>query len=323
MSREPEPSDWETTSTAIAVTNPPDGVTSPVTPVVEVTPTTEAQAETVASEASSEPEDREPETGRFKRRHRARSQQAGPEDVPRIKELTRKHKEAEASWQKELTDLRKQLDERTAPKPIEPPKPFEGIEPKLDDFANDPDPYGSYLRAATRYDRQKEQAELEATRAKETTQQQEAQRFQSLQARHSDRVTAFKASHADWDEKLGSVAQYVIPDVLKVAILEDDKSADVVYALASKPDILAELILSSDGRAVTETNVALLRRLLASRVPVAPTRSTAAPVVPTRPIPPNLVRTGVGKVEPSEAPPDDASFEDHERAFPMRRLRRR
>jgi len=257
------------------------------------------------------------ESGKFSRQ-RAESHRAKPDDVPRIKELTKKWREEERQ-RKELSDryaaLEKEVQALKTPKPVEAPKPFDGKEPTFEQFQNDPDPLAAYTKAVSAHIHDQKQAE-QASKAHETAQQQQMQaRIQSLQAAHVERVQAMKAKTPDWDAVIASASKDDLPDVLKLALLEDDRSGEFVYALAKRPEFLSEAILVSDGRAVTESNVAHMRRLLASRMTGALTGSPVA-VQPSYspPKPPNPGRTGT--IKTTDEPPDEAtSIAEHARYY--------
>lgn len=247
--------------------------------------------------------------------------------MPRIRELTKRWR-TEETERKALAEkyaaLEHEIATLKAPKPPaipEPPKPFEAPRPTMEQFAEDADPFDAYTRATTRHEieqREAEQAKARYESERQAAEQaQRAQRdahIQQLKQAHATRVNAFKASTPDFDAVVNTVP-YRLPDLLQVALLEDDRSAEFVYALAKRPELLSEALLLSDGRAVTEDNVGNLRRLLASRMPVASTGSTAS-VPPTYvpPKPPNPVRTGPMKTA-DEPPGEGASIADHARYY--------
>src|SRR5262249_5888796 len=108
-------------------------------------------------------------------RRRSAKQQAGADDSPRIAELTKKWREAERERDEWKAKAQPAQD---APRPIPPPRDaptFTKPEPKLEDFASDPDPYGAWLRASSRWDREKDKfEEQQAQHQSETAAQQKA-----------------------------------------------------------------------------------------------------------------------------------------------------
>jgi len=202
---------------------------------------------------------------------------------------------------------------------VEAPKPFDGKEPTFEQFQNDPDPLAAYTKAVATHIHDQKHSE-EATKAHEAAhQQQVTEHIQRLNEAHRDRVAKFAAKTPDFNEVAAKASKEPMPDLLKVALLEDDRSGEFVYALAKRPELLSEVILISDGRAVTESNVANMRRLLASRMIGALTGSPTS-VQPTYspPKPPNPVRTGTLKT--TDDPPDEASsIAEHAKYYGPRR----
>lgn len=257
------------------------------------------------------------ESGKFSRQ-RAESHRAKPDDVPRIKELTKKWREEERQ-RKELSDryaaLEKEVQALKAPKLPDPPKPFTQPKPTFDQFQNDPDPITALTDAVSDHNWQKNEAERTAKAYEAAQQQQVAAHIQRLNDAHAQRVAKFAAQTPDFQEVAAKASKEPMPDLLKVALLEDDRSGEFVYALAKRPELLSEVILISDGRAVTESNVANMRRLLASRMTGALTGSPVA-VQPSYspPKPPNPGRTGT--IKTTDEPPDEAtSIAEHARYY--------
>lgn len=317
----------------------------PEQPPVTATTDTPAAAESIAAHAaafgpdSPQTEDDDgdetpavdrarDEQGRFAR-HRATSQQAGSRDVPRIRELTKKWR-AEESGRKDLeakyAALAKEIETLKAPKVPEAPKPFEAKAPEFDAFSAEPDPLAAYVLAMEKYGREKAQSEAAQAAhqsAASAAEHAEAQRVreweESLRTKHGERVKAFMAHTPDFERAVKAAPKDDLPPVLRMAIWEDDKSAEFVYALATRPELLAEAVLVSDGRALTETNVANMRRLLAARMPAASTGSAASrnPTY-TPPKPPNPVRTG--PIRTADEPPGEASsISEHSKYYGRRR----
>lgn len=292
------------------------------------------------------PEGRD-EKGRF--RHRAQSQQAGPEDVAAINALTKELRTKEAELAKLQPDtgtdspriraLKRQIKALdvdlgalkapaaekapVAPKlPERSPAPagFTEPEPKFEDFANEADQYGAYVRALARYDRRKDDYEASQKASKAS----EEQQYQKAVEAHKASVEAFKATHPDWDDVMQKNTAKNISPVMTQALLHSD--AKVLYHLAQSPALADELFLQT-GWAKPDSPefwdlVATTQRRLTEHAKAATTGS-AAPARPTYTppaSPPNPVRTGPERTG-VEIPGDDASLAEHEKAYGAKRRR--
>jgi hypothetical protein len=278
-------------------------------------------------------------SGRFQPRHRAKSQEAAPEDVKEIQALTKQLREKEAelakhdpnavNGSKRLLNLKRQIKALDAdlasyqPKPVDKPKAepvpatFEEKEPTLADFADQPDPYLAFTRALGAYDRRKEAFEAKKTEATTAVSEARKQKIDAYQAR----TQAFAAKTPDFDTVTKPVIATNLPELLVAAIIESDKGPEFVYALGQHSDVLDEFVLLTDSKPVTEALVASVQRRLSQRVQAAPTGSAAESLpsyIPPRP--PNPVRTGPIRTG-EELPGDDASLAEHERAYGPKRRR--
>lgn len=276
--------------------------------------------------------------GRFAReRHRARSDRARPEDVPRIQKLTAKLRETE----RRLAEVEARTTTQKAETPIVPPAPrevpppstsaFAEREPTLEDFANEADPYTAYNRALGRYDRRKEAFESQQAQAQAATQQASTQADEQVREWWAAADSAFGARKQEF---VGRTPDYqakvdaLVKDhgdatpLLLHAVLVHDKGPELVYYLATHPSVYDEMLLLTDGKAITEQSVALTQRQLAARSQTAQTGSvTAAPYVSTVPKPPNPVRTGPMKSGDDSSPGDGHSIADHARHWGPRTRR--
>jgi len=306
----------------VASSGAPDAVPPP--------PASEAQP------AAAEPDGADPEAepvrdrgGRF--RHRAKSQQARAEDVPRINELTAKLRQAEA----ELQTLRAAASPRAeaTPGPSAPvpaaalpalpatrPKPTEdevgGKYPAYSDFTED--------LAAWKYeqlDQQREALSRERQRV-----QTETERVSAYQAK----VAVAKRDHPDFDTVVQG-AQVGVSPSMHDAIMTSDQSAEIVYYLATHQDECAELARDTADSPVSAAPI--LRKFLESRLVATPRLPSAAAAVTGSvpggssapvPRPPNPVRTGPTPWTDRQPPGDEASLEEHERYYTRpRRVGRR
>jgi hypothetical protein len=266
-------------------------------------------------------------------RHRAQSQKAGPADVPRINELTRKLREAEAELARfrstpaptPSTDAPKPPIVAAAAKPVEAPvSGFTEPEPVLDDFMQEADPYSAWQRAVGKYDRRKERWEEQQAAAVTAQTTQATERLQQQYQAHSTRLSAFIATHPDFAQKVqaSDAANREMPDLLQRAILEDDNGPAMLYAFASDPVFYDEMHLLSDGRPITESSVAILRRRLnaqLTRTQAAATGSAAAmPTTSWTSRPPNPVRTS--PLQTGDDPPGDGhSLAEHAKHYSPKR----
>ena len=258
------------------------------------------------------------ETGKFKPRHRAKSQQASAEDVPRINELTRKLREAESRAEAAERRAAERRDDRREPeRPAAEPAKAPTF-PKFEQWltANPDRDFEDYIDARYGYHRYLEREQEAAyARAKET----------------HDLVTTFKA-----DPFIAET-----PDFREVVSGENAETSKVVehavlrvgpkaaYYLATHPD--ERIALTQDTLYVHPddpafaTVVATTRRYLASlvaseqrssssRTAADTTGAALALVSQPKPKPPTPVRTGA--LRQDAAPPgDDAPLDDHERAY--------
>ncbi len=280
-------------------------------------------------------------------RHRAQSQQASPEDVATIAELTKTLREKEAELGKVKPDatggssrvlnLRRQIRgleaelADAAPKPQETkPAPavspastassFDVPAPKLDDFVGKgDDDYGDYLLARAKWDRQKEAFDAQQTQGQ---QREEASVKAEIDA-HAERTRKFAATTPDFQSKFQAMMTEIgneVPVVLGAAIIRADNGPQIVYALASDPVFRDEMLLLSDGKPLTDATVAVVQRRLRAQLSRQSAASTgsATPSVVLPPKPPNPVRTGAMRAEP-QLPGDDAPLSEHEKAFHRKR----
>lgn len=277
---------------------------------------------------------RERETGKFTEgrvRHRAKSQQASPEDVPRIRELTGKLRETETRLQtaeRELATLRQsgapqaqiakaeaKVERAEQAAPTARPSAattFSEPEPQEDDpkFAGD---YAKYLRAAAAWEGRKAYHD-----AREGERQQEAtQRFNTdFDAREKAVIEKHPDFHAVmapiWDRipKFSVVEQYG---------LTRKAGLDVLYHLGQHPQELDAILQMPDGADQFEA-LTLLAQRLASPTASAAVSTTSAPERTTKivlpPKPANVVRTEAQRASDGPPPTDGTlSVMGHAKAF--------
>lgn len=325
-------SDWETSSNV--ETAPPSVPETPAAPVppVGTEPVKELTPEAAAApEKSDEPQDDQFERdakGRI-RRHRARSQMAGPEDVPRIAELTRRLRETEAK----LAEITTKPAENKAQGPSLPAvpempgalSPFTQPEPKLEDFSDKDDPYAEWMlaRAEWRVDKKQFEGQQKALQAQTAqAQQQMAASWQQIFTQHDQRIQEYATKNPDYLTRLNAAPgrELKATPVLHAALmLSPDGPAKTLY-LAEHPDELSEILLQTYQMPVSPDTVAIVQRRLSSRVQAGTTGSVASAPVTLAPRPPNPVRTAPS-TPPDVLPGDDASLEEHEKVWGRKRRR--
>lgn len=321
--------DWEVSSNVSEV---PPSVPVPQTPATPEVPAAPVPEEAVAEkpaekdESEADPFERDPK-GRIKR-HKARSQVATPEDVPRIHELTRRLRETERKLA-DLTTKPADIPQVSLPKVVESHASggFSEKEPVQEDFLTQPDPYAALQRALAAYDRRKDEFEAKQQATKERTEaQQKAQADQwgQITAAHQARAEAFLTHTKDAAERLSKAPARDVPfpPLLHIALLLDTKGPERMLYLAEHPDVLDELVLLTDGKPITDQTVAIVQRSVASRVKDAPTGSSTPAPVALAPRPLNPVRTAP-TTPPDELPGDDSSLAEHEQVWGRSRRRRR
>lgn len=303
----------------------------PASEVVESSPAAVAGPEAKeapegeAEETSAQKEARaRDESGKFTK-HRAQTQKASPEDVPRIKELTKRLREAE----ERAAEYERRASERGA-EPRRAPEPavravsaeFTDKEPTIEQFEKESDPYAAYMRALARYDRKKEAFEADQQRVAAEQKRVEAagqEWEQKKRQEYKQKADEFAATHADYNELISQYHDWDLPPLANATILVHENGPQLVYNLLKKPDELAGLILLTDGKPVNEKTVALATRWLENRALDGNTGSPA-PVVNRKPTPtpPNPVRT-VPSGSSDSSDDETMSLSDHERKYGRKR----
>lgn len=295
------------------------------------TPSPEPRAPEPVADAADPPADpAEPKPAK----HRAKSQQAAAGDVPRINELTKKWRDAEARATAAETKLKTQAPAAPpvvgAPKPPDPSKPFEFAE--FDDWQDQPankgKSWGTYQNARddardTWREAKSAGASTATTRAEADAARKEAD--QTMLEVWNERMGEFKKTNTDVDALLVAADKERgdMPDLLGYVLVSDDNGVPDLYTLLRNPAIFDEMIAFTVDRPVTEKSVAATRRLLKTRLQAAPTGSAGSrKQAPIAPRPPNPVRTGPLKTG-DDLPDDESSLAEHEKAFGDRGPRRR
>lgn len=271
---------------------------------------------------------------RAKVRHRARSQQASPEDAPRIAELTRKLREAEAKLAAtpapppparvdQAGPVAAPAAEAGAARQATPPAPTRP-KPTVGMVVDGGyESYEAYSEDLTDWKLEQRDAAraAEQQQAQQARQQSESQQlWAKAHATYNERLTAFKATHADYDTLLAQHGAVQLPAAPLVAILTSEHGPAWSYHLMQNPDQLAELALLFDGKDSTDAMIAHATRWLSSRV-TPPAAPVTPPALALAPKPPNPIRTGAARTD-NDAPGDESmSLAEHEKAYGGRRRR--
>lgn len=283
---------------------------------------------------------RREKTGEFKegrKRHRAASQQGTAADGPRIQELTRKLREAEARLAATpvVAPTPSQVQSNGhAPLPQQPRQeqaPPQAAAPQrrwLGDTQNDPEPaekdfggdpmkyldarYEWLARGVNRFDRKE---------------QQDHQERESVNVSFAQRTHPVAQKYSDFEQVVGALDQSRrIPagSAIDQFILTDDKGPDVLYHLASNPQELDALLRIPVLQQIKHLALLSQRYDQASSPSTAAVQTTSAPrssnirFLPPRP--PNVVRTEAQRGD-SAPPSADGTLAGHEKQYGPRRQR--
>lgn len=254
--------------------------------------------------------------GQFQpRRNRAESQEATPDDVPKINELTKRLREAEKNLGIERLEgeservhklrVRAEVAERVLesskpkPAPVAAPQPrvaapveFTDPEPKITDakYKDLEDPYASWLRDASRWDQKKEDFEKQAEQSKSSS----VDAIEQQRTAHRTRLATYFADKPDGLAAINAAPHKDVnlPIAFEAAIVLSDDGPKFSEYLARNPAVFDELYVLSEGKAPSAQLVAHLQRLLTERT--AAVTTGAAPVrtvVKPAQAPPTPVRT--------------------------------
>lgn len=291
-----------------------------------------AAAEPAAEPAVEAPEakaarERDEKTGQFvKPKHRAKSQEATPADVPRINELTRRLREAEARAEAAERRATERPSERREEPRREEQKPTAAAKPTLfppfevwSEHTGSTDWY-EYDHASKEWFYQQRRAEERAKDAADA----EAATIRTHLDAYKTKMAGFVESHPDFDEVIDAAPK--VSAVIARAVLEIGPEAAYFLAThAEERDALDAETASVDPknpafaatvaatRRYLQTLVASEQRPSSSRPAAVATGAALALVSPTAPKPPTPVRTGA--LRRDDAPNDDESLDDHERRY--------
>jgi hypothetical protein len=291
-------------------------------------------AETTESAATDGERDAQ---GKFKPKHRAKSQEATTEDVPRIQALTRKLRETE----RELESFRNRpapAAERAAePEPARAraTDAFPSVDEWLTIKGNENGDWHAYNDARTIWNYERLRT---AERAEESAKAEQAT-FHGHAQKYASEIDAVAKEFPDFESVVEASPQ--VSKVMERAVIE--AGPRTAYWLATHADeceaLTNDTLLDASGQPITpqhpafKATVAATRRYLStlvaseqrsssppSRAAAASTGSARASVVQPAPRPPNPVRTG--SIRESDTPPgDDSSLADHVRAYSPKKRR--
>lgn len=299
------------------------------------------------------------DAGRFTKdeRHRAKSQRASADDVPRIQKITETLRETQVrlALKDGITDIDKIVAEvypdatedqrkqnrgkiekivaRYTPKaePAKvtlPPKvettsdtaAFSKPKPQFKDY-DDIEKWGEDLARWTlefdKHTQQQAAAKAKTTDAEKTAKEWEQNTLRDFNARCAE----FEKTQPTFRTTVEK-ADIQLSPVMRVAIMLDANGPAVLWSLSQHPDEADALYLDTARLDLTDAHVALVQRRVSKLVAAGTTGAAPQSVIVNRqPKPPTPVRTGPMKTG-DELPDDDGSYEDHVKAFPIRRVRR-
>lgn len=291
--------------------------------------------------ASTAATDARDDKGRF--RHRAKSQQAGPDDVAKITEYTKRYRDAEEAAALGLTqdanesprvfELRKRAalaealrDAKAASAPraqqpqaqAPPPRPAPTALVK----PNPEDPKYVYGMADPAFLEDLSDWKVETKLQARDQQHQERTAEWTRGQSFAKKVDAAKAAYPDFQKvALDPPSQIPPGSLIDRYIWDHAGGAHLLYHFQSQPAEIQRVLALSPIDQVDALSL-LAQRLTASPVRglAAPTGSAAAPVVIPGPKPPNPVRQGPMRTG-DEPPGEDASIAEHERYYGVARRR--
>ena len=306
----------------------------------------EAKAPGAPVQKSPAEQRRDRETGQWKegkKRHRAASQQAGPEDAPRIQALTAKHRaeeeranrlEAELARYRQQPAQPPQAPAQAQPEPRQqeqrPQHPAQQLAPW--DDPRDPEPNEDDPRYAEDYRQflkdQAAHAGRLAFRQQQFYQHQQAQVKQRMDAL-SERITATKQEFEDYEQVVNQPApiwqHQNTGSVVDRYIQEHPAGPKLLYYLQSHRQEQDSLLQMSEVSQADFLSL-LAQRLLSTSTQAAGSNGAApsAKLVALPPKPPTPLRTEAQRPDQAPPPTDGSlSIREHERQFGSSRRARR
>lgn len=280
------------------------------TPPVEIDEPDQPDPPIAASPEPPTPDQARNDQGQF-----AKGQKKRDNPISRMKDATAKEaaaKEEARLAREEATRLRAELDAARRPaspqvepaRHADPPKPWQP-KPFVDfDTWLEKHPDAAPASAYEQYSRELAQDVWDQNWQRTQAQQQEQSRHQA----HRSRVETFRAAHPDYDAVInGSAGQLTTSAAMQEAILGSDRSADLVYWLATHPDQCTQL--AGESAHADPAQAALwMRRYLESQLTTGAANQpeTASVVRPSAARPPVSRVGGTATLPPVD--PDDLPF---------------
>jgi hypothetical protein len=232
----------------------------------------EPEPEPKADEPAETPEGERPSK-------RAKSQDAGPEDVPRIRELTAKWRTEEAArkaLEARLAEIEARVPAPPTPQP-EVPQSFTTPRPELGNFKT----YEDWIEALQDWKIAKHTAIQQAATDRQAQEKQLDNDARAVRKTFHERALAFMEQTPEYDDAL-KADDVVHTPAMQAAILTAENGPALAFWLAkSKKDAL-RYVADTEGRPVTETYVAALQRLMTAEMGAAPSGSARQPQTVSR-----------------------------------------
>ncbi len=273
---------------------------------------------------------RDEATGRYLRgtRHRARSQQASPDDVPRIAELTRRLHDAEAERDRLKAAPAPAASLTPAPSlpPVRPAASVPAAAAPVPAAKDDPEPdagtYDDFSKWVRDHNRWAARDELrQASERYTAAEQQRAADAEAVETSRAwrEKVAAAKDEYSDFQQVALDAPTPIPPgSPMDMWIVKHKQGARVLYHL-QKNLTEAYRMLSLPILDQFEELTLLAQRLTPSkRTAAVPTAAVPAPVAQPVVRPPTAVRTGPHRTG-DEPPSDDHSVSEHRKFWDPRR----
>ena len=187
----------------------------------------------------------------------------------RINELTseRHASRMEAEEAKfERDALKRRLDALEKPATETKPKADADAEPSPEAFET----YEAYVKAQARWEARQELQTALSARDRADAERRGQHDFQAAVAKHAERVTVAQTKYTDYDAVIAkgnqalNQAGVIVPPAMLKAIVESDRSADILYDLASHTDVCLDVARRSVGATLDAAPV--VRLYLESRL---------------------------------------------------------
>jgi hypothetical protein len=240
--------------------------------------------------------------------------------IARMNRALQQKAEAErraAQLEAELLRYRQALAPAAPPAsaPPAPPSATNGHgEPQFEQFADQPDPYTAYVQAWARWDNARQVEERFAR-------YEQAQAEKAREQAFTSHLQQGRTAYADFDQRLteADTLGLQVSAVMREAIADSPKAADLVYYLATHPEECTQLALESETTPVAAATV--MRRLLESHLApraVSPTGNGAAAKAPASTAKPPIQPVGSSPVVSDDPPGESASAAEHARYWNRR-----